>query len=348
MTSLVRARLPRLIALATLAILPWLGPAAVAQTWPAKPVRIVFPYSAGGPVDVLLRAEAMRMSETMGQQFVVENRPGANEIIAAEAVARSAPDGYTLLFASDAVFSLNPNLYSKLPYDANKDFAPIARVINAYLMLVGRTDLPPKDLKELFAYVKANNGKVSYGSVGLGSVNHLSMSWLAGQQGLDMIHVPFKGVGPMVQEIVANRLDLAFAVVGGALPFLKSNQVKAYAVSAPTRMAIIPERADVHRARLSDAERLVLLRVRGAGGHVAGHRRAGRRGVREDRHAGGLPREVRRRARLRAGGRDAGAVRGVPEARPGERRAARQGVGGEARLSCGSAGGSLGLSRPDT
>ena len=240
MTSRVRARLPRLIALATLAILPWLGPAAVAQTWPAKPVRIVFPYSAGGPVDVLLRAEAMRMSETLGQQFVVENRPGANEIIAAEAVARSAPDGYTLLFASDAVFSLNPNLYSKLPYDANKDFAPIARVINAYLMLVGRTDLPPKDLKELFAYVKTNNGKVSYGSVGLGSVNHLSMSWLAGQQGLDMIHVPFKGVGPMVQEIVANRLDLAFAVVGGALPFLKANQVKAYAVSAPTRMAVIP------------------------------------------------------------------------------------------------------------
>jgi tripartite-type tricarboxylate transporter receptor subunit TctC len=240
MTSRARARLPRLIALATLAILPWLGPAAVAQTWPAKPVRIVFPYSAGGPVDVLLRAQAMRMSETLGQQFVVENRPGANEIIAAEAVARSAPDGYTLLFASDAVFSLNPNLYSKLPYDANKDFVPIARVINAYLMLVGRTDLPPKDLKELFAYVKANNGKVSYGSVGLGSVNHLSMSWLAGQQGLEMIHVPFKGVGPMVQEIVANRLDLAFAVVGGALPFLKSNQVKAYAVSAPARMAIIP------------------------------------------------------------------------------------------------------------
>jgi tripartite-type tricarboxylate transporter receptor subunit TctC len=240
MTLSVRARLPRLVALAALAILHWLGPAAVAQSWPAKPVRIVFPYSAGGPVDVLLRALAQRMSETMGQQFVVENRPGANEIIAAEAVARAAPDGYTLLFASDAVFSLNTNLYSKLPYDANKDFVPIARVINAYLMLVGRTDLPAKDLKELFAYVKANNGKVSYGSVGLGSVNHLSMSWLAGQQGLDMIHVPFKGVGPMVQEIVANRLDLAFAVVGGALPFLKANQIRAYAVSAPTRMAVIP------------------------------------------------------------------------------------------------------------
>jgi tripartite-type tricarboxylate transporter receptor subunit TctC len=240
MTSRFRARLPRAIALAALAILPWLGTSAVAQAWPAKPVRIVFPYSAGGPVDVLLRALAMRMSETMGQQFVVENRPGANEIIAAEAVARAAPDGYTLLFASDAVFSLNPHLYSKLPYDANKDFAPIARVINAYLMLVGRTDLPPKDLKELFAYIKANNGKVSYGSVGLGSVNHLSMSWLANEQGLEMIHVPFKGVGPMVQEIAANRLDLAFAVVGGALPFLKANQVKAYAVSAPARMAVIP------------------------------------------------------------------------------------------------------------
>ena len=240
MTSRLRARLPRVIALAALAILPWLGTSAVAQAWPAKPVRIVFPYSAGGPVDVLLRALAMRMSETMGQQFVVENRPGANEIISAEAVARAAPDGYTLLFASDAVFSLNSHLYSKLPYDANKDFAPIARVINAYLMLVGRTDLPPKDLKELFAYIKANNGKVSYGSVGLGSVNHLSMSWLANQQGLEMIHVPFKGVGPMVQEIAANRLDLAFAVVGGALPFLKANQVKAYAVSAPTRMAVIP------------------------------------------------------------------------------------------------------------
>jgi hypothetical protein len=270
MTSRFRARLPRAIALAALAILPWLGTSAVAQAWPAKPVRIVFPYSAGGPVDVLLRALAMRMSETMGQQFVVENRPGANEIIAAEAVARAAPDGYTLLFASDAVFSLNPHLYSKLPYDANKDFTPIARVINAYLMLVGRTDLPPKDLKELFAYIKANNGKVSYGSVGLGSVNHLSMSWLANEQGLEMIHVPFKGrradgAGDR-REPARPRLrgDRRRAAVPESEPGEGLRSVSAGADGGD------PEHADVHRARLPGAERLVLLRARGAGRHVAG------------------------------------------------------------------------------
>ena len=211
-----------------------------AQPYPTKPIRIVVPYTAGGPADVLVRGLGQKLSEKWGQQVVVDNRPGANEIVAAEAVAKSPPDGYTFLVASDAVFTLNASLYSKLPYDQVKDFTPVTKLVTANLMLVARPDFPASSVKELIDYAKANPGKLSYGSVGAGGVNHLAMSWFNNLNGLKMEHVPYKGLVQALQDIITGRLDAMFAVIGGALPFVQSNKLKALAVSGRSRSGVVP------------------------------------------------------------------------------------------------------------
>ena len=227
------------LAACTLALLAAAG--VQAQNYPTKPIRVVVPYTGGGPADVLARAIGQKLNDQWGQQVVVDNRPGANEIIAAEIVAKATPDGYTYLLASDAVFTLNGYLYSKLPYDTRRDFAPVGRVVTANLMLVGRPDFPANTVQQLISYARQNPGKVSYGSVGAGGVNHLAMAWLANQIGLDMAHVPYKGLVQALQDVVASRLDVMYAVIGGALPHLKAGRLKAYAVSGKARSPVIPD-----------------------------------------------------------------------------------------------------------
>ena len=212
----------------------------VAQPYPNKPVRIVVPYTAGGPADVLVRGLGQRLSEKWGQQVVVDNRPGANEIVAAEHVAKQPADGYTFLLASDAVYSLNGYLYSKLPYDPVKDFTPVTKLVTANLLLVTRPDFPANSVKEFIEYARRNPGKLSYGSVGAGGVNHLAMSWFNNLNGLQMEHVPYKGLVQGLQDIVTGRLDAMFAVIGGALPFIQSNKLKTLAVSGKSRTGVIP------------------------------------------------------------------------------------------------------------
>ena len=214
---------------------------ATAQTYPAKPIRIVVPYTAGGPADLLVRGLGMKLNEAWGQQVVVENKPGANEIIAAQDIAKSPADGYHYLLASDAVFSLNQYLYSKLPYDPVKDFAPVGRIVTANLMIVVRPDFPAASVKELIAYAKKNPGKLNYGSVGAGGVNHLAYAWFNTMNGLEMQHVPYKGLVQGLQDIATNRLDTMFAVIGGAAPLLKAGKLKGVAVSGQARNALIPE-----------------------------------------------------------------------------------------------------------
>jgi tripartite-type tricarboxylate transporter receptor subunit TctC len=211
-----------------------------AQPYPSKPIRIVVPYTAGGPADLLVRGLGMKLTEKWGQQIIVDNRPGANEIIAAETVAKAAPDGYTFLVASDAVFTLNSSLYSKLPYDPVKDLTPVSKLVTANLLLVTRPDFPANSVKEFIEYAKKNPGKLSYGSVGAGGVNHLAMSWFNNLNGLQMEHVPYKGLVQALQDVITGRVDTMFAVIGGALPFVQSNKLKALAVSGKARSGVLP------------------------------------------------------------------------------------------------------------
>jgi len=211
------------------------------QSYPSKPIRLVVPYTAGGPADLLARGLGQKLNEAWGQQIVVENKPGANEIIAAQDVAKSPADGYNYLLASDAVFSLNSYLYSKLPYDPVKDLAPVSRLVNANLMLVARPDFPAASVRELIDYAKKNPGKLNYGSVGAGGVNHLAMAWFNTQNALDMQHVAYKGLVQGLQDIMTSRLDVMFAVIGGAAPLLKSGKLKGLAVSGKARNALVPE-----------------------------------------------------------------------------------------------------------
>jgi len=222
------------------ALLSW-PLAAFSQQYPSKPIRIVVPYTAGGPADLLVRGLGQKLNDAWGQQVVVENKPGANEIIAAQDIAKSPADGYNYLLASDAVFSLNGFLYSKLPYDPVKDFAPVGRVVTANLMLVARPGLPAANVKELIDYAKKNPGKLNYGSVGAGGVNHLAFAWFNTMNGLEMQHVPYKGLVQGLQDVMTDRLDTMFAVIGGAAPLMKAGKLKGLAVSGQSRNPLIPD-----------------------------------------------------------------------------------------------------------
>ncbi|WP_411883881.1 Bug family tripartite tricarboxylate transporter substrate binding protein [Polaromonas sp. YR568] len=229
----------RLIVLGALAGLAFAG-AAHAQGYPTKPIRIVLPYSAGGPADVMVRAISQKLGDSWGQPFIVDNKPGANEIIAADIVAKSPGDGYTFLVASDGAYSLNQNLYPKIPYDPVKDFVPVAKLAVGNLMLVTRPDFPAANVKEFIEQVKRNPGKFNYGSIGAGGVNHLASAWFNSINGLQMEHVAFKGLPPAVQELMAGRIDAMFAVTGGVAPFLETNKIKALAVSGRNRQPAAP------------------------------------------------------------------------------------------------------------
>ena len=233
-------------------LLAFFACAAHAQQYPAKPIRMVVPYTAGGPADLLVRGLGQKLNDAWGQQIIVENKPGANEIIAAQDIAKSPADGYNFLLASDAVFSLNGFLYSKLPYDPVKDFAPVGRIVTANLMLVARPDFPAANVKELIAYAKQNPGKLNYGSVGAGGVNHLAFAWFNTQNGLQMQHVPYKGLVQGLQDIMTSRLDTMFAVIGGAAPHLKAGKMKGLAVSGQSRNPLIPDVPTFREAGLAN------------------------------------------------------------------------------------------------
>ncbi len=232
---------PRTIILLALAILVSLAAsAAQAQGWPQKPVRILVPYAAGGNSDGMARIVAQRLGDRLGQTFIVENRAGANGAIASEAVARAAPDGYTLLWAVTPPLTISPAM-SKVSYDAVKDFAPISVLgTNAFVLLVNK-DFPAKSVREFIAYVRAQPNKMAYAEGSAGSLTHLSMALFLKRAGLDMTNVSYRGNAPALTDVIAGHLPAMFSNVSDALPHAASGAVRLLAVSGDRRAPQIPD-----------------------------------------------------------------------------------------------------------
>jgi tripartite-type tricarboxylate transporter receptor subunit TctC len=214
---------------------------AFAQTWPSKPVRIVVAYPPGGGIDVMARQIADKLTAAWGQPVVVENRPGANTIVATDAVAKSAADGYTVLLTTDATFSINPHLYAKLPFDTQRDFVPVTMLVLLQQLLVAHPSLPASTLPELIALAKAKPGSINYASYGSGSQPHLSGEMLKHKAGIDLVHVPYKGISLAVPAVMAGEVQLTFAGIATSAPQLKAGRIKAIAIGGPSRTPLFPQ-----------------------------------------------------------------------------------------------------------
>ncbi len=212
----------------------------LAQTYPAKPIRIIVPQSAGGSTDLVARPLAKVLGETMGTSFVVENRPGAGSIIGSDAVAKAPPDGYTLLMVA-ASFSINPSIYQKLPFDAVADFSPVTQVSAFPNILVVQSSSPIKTVQEFLTTVRAQPGKFNYGSSGIGTGTHLSMEMMKYMAKLDMVHVPYKGGAPAVNALLGGQVQMNLATISTALPHVKSGALRALAVSTGQRWPSTPD-----------------------------------------------------------------------------------------------------------
>lgn len=214
---------------------------ASAQSFPNKPVRLIVPYPAGAPVDNVARGLGEVLAGIWGQPVLVENRAGANEIVAATAVAKSAPDGYTLLLGTDAAYSQNAFLYNNLPYDANRDLMPISRVVFVNMVLIARGELPASSAKDFAALMKKEGSKRNYGSAGAGGTTHLAMESFKQAGGFEMQHVPYKGIAPAMQDILGGNIDALFAGATAAIPHLKTGKVKVLGISGSARAKALPD-----------------------------------------------------------------------------------------------------------
>ena len=212
---------------------------ACAQAYPNKPIRMIVPFPAGGAADVLARILGQKMQENWSQPVLVENRPGGNTIIASEAVARAAPDGYTLLSCWETV-AINVSLMSKLPYDQLRDFAPVSLTASIPLLLLANNGLPVQSVKELVAYAKTNPGKVNFASFGTGSSSHLAGELFKSTAGLDLVHVPYKGSPAALTDLIGGRVEIFFVGFPPGLPFAKEGKAKALAVTSTKRAPLLP------------------------------------------------------------------------------------------------------------
>jgi len=214
---------------------------AHAQSWPAKPIRVVVPYPPGGPVDVSARLLAPGLQAALGQPVLVENKPGAGGNIGAEFVAKSAADGYTLVMGAIATHAINPALYASIPYDALKDFRQVTLVVQVPNVLIVNIEVPAKSVQELVALAKQRPGKLDFASGSTGSTGHLAGEMFKLMTGTYMVHIPYKGAPPAVADLMAGRVDLMFDNLASALPNIKAGKVRALAVTTRKRSAFLPE-----------------------------------------------------------------------------------------------------------
>ena len=213
---------------------------AAAQSYPAKPVRLIVGFPAGGSVDVVARLVGQRLGEAMGQQFIVDNRPGAHGIIGTELVSKAPPDGYTLLMVSGG-HAINPSLYKKLPYDTLRDFAAVSCVASYPLLLLVHPSLPVKSVTGLIALAKARPGQLNYASTGPGSPAHLTTELFLQTTGTEMTHIPYKGGAPALTDLVAGQVNVMFNNILVGLPLVRRGQLRALAVTSAKRSATVPE-----------------------------------------------------------------------------------------------------------
>jgi tripartite-type tricarboxylate transporter receptor subunit TctC len=214
---------------------------AGAQAYPAKPVRIVVPFVAGGATDVVARLLAQKLTDAWGQSVVVENRSGAGGNIGADAVAKSAPDGYTLLMTSGSIVTANPYIYKSMPFDAAKDLVAITNVASGPQVIVVNPDVPAKDLRSLIAMAKAAPGKVNYGSAGVGTQTHLAFENFLYSAGADMTHVPYKGEAAVINDLMGGQIQAATPNLGAAMAYIKEGKLRALAVTSRERSPQLPD-----------------------------------------------------------------------------------------------------------
>jgi tripartite-type tricarboxylate transporter receptor subunit TctC len=240
--------------LSTLAAWLTLGcaPAALAQAYPQRPVRVVVPYVVGGSLDITARMFAQALSEELGQPFIVENRPGANGNLGTEQVVRSAPDGYTLAMLAAGTMTINPALYRNMPFDPEKDLAPISQVAAGPMVLTINPALPFKSLAELIAHARANPGKLNFGSGGNGSLAHLSTEMLKLRTGVDIVHVPYKGTALATNDLMAGHIQAMFDTLATAVPLIREGKMRALAVTSAKRSTVFPELPTVAEVGVND------------------------------------------------------------------------------------------------
>jgi tripartite-type tricarboxylate transporter receptor subunit TctC len=226
---------------------------APAQDWPVKPMIMVYPFAAGSAADVLGRTFASRLSELLGQPIVFENVSGAGGMTGANRVAKAAPDGYQFVLGGNFV-TLNHTHHKSPLYNARTDLAPVALIVEQPIVLIARNDLPANNLPEFIAYAKAHQGKMQYGSTGVGSIVHLGCALLNATIGVDTTHVPYRGGGLIVQDLIAGRIDYACPLAALAIPQIEGKKVKAIAVFSKKRLPVLPELASAHEQGLGDFE----------------------------------------------------------------------------------------------
>ena len=216
------------------------APAAYAQNYPGKPVKLVVPFSPGTAADIVARQIGQGLSELWGQAVVIENQQGAGGGVGAASVAKAAPDGYTLLMVG-LNHTINPSLYKNIPFDLMRDFKPVARVASGPLVIVANPNFPASTIPELIAQAKANPKSINFGSGGNGSVTHLAFEVLKSKAGIDLVHVPYKGISQMLSDILGNQINLGAPAVASAVPNIKAGKLKALAVTSAKRTSVLPD-----------------------------------------------------------------------------------------------------------
>jgi tripartite-type tricarboxylate transporter receptor subunit TctC len=232
-------KIPAIVVAAAVAL--GLAASAFGQAYPSKPVKVLVPYPPGGVFDAIFRPLAQLMTESLGQPLLIENRPGANTIIAMEACAKAPPDGYTICATSNDSMSLNPHLYSKLPYDTEKDLVGIANLLYIDEVIVAKPSAPFNTFREMIAYAKGKPGALNFASFGQGSSAHMILAWINTRGGVNITHVPYKGGGPAVQATLTGEVDMTYMGTGALLPYIKAGKVKAIAVTQKVRSPFLPD-----------------------------------------------------------------------------------------------------------